>query len=208
MSYLRFIPNLTVMAPKDENELRDMLWTACCHEKGPVAIRYPRGTGVGVPLNPEFNPLPLGKGEILREGKQAAILAIGDRVYPALELGRKLEEKGITTRVVNSRFLRPLDRELIQDTLESFPVVCTLENNTIVGGFGSAVAEMVAELPFRPPHFHRFGLPDRFVPHGRICDLMEDVDLSMDKLIRIIENLFKENPPKKRKRSSLLRKNH
>ncbi len=194
LSYLRMIPNLVVVAPKDENELRDMLWTAFQYRKGPVAIRYPRGECLGLPLKKNFQKLPIGKSEIVREGNDIAIIAIGDRVIPAIQLSQKLEAEGILAQVINARFAKPLDHEMVKEVIQNFHIVVTLENNSIIGGFGSGIAEIVSESDVKGIMFRRFGLPDRFVPHGNMQDLLVDVRLDFDHLSQSIQSLFKHNP--------------
>jgi len=198
LSYLRLVPNLVVMAPKDANELRDMLWTALQYREGPVAFRYPRGESLGLPLKSGFRKIPIGKSEVIREGKDLAILAIGDRVIPASLLAKKLEEEGISSRVVNARFVKPLDREMIEQVISNFPVIVTVENNTVVGGFGSGVAEIVAEMGVEGTIFQRLGLPDRFVPHGRLDDLLEKVNLNIENMARKINTLILRHKQEKR----------
>ncbi len=173
-SYLRMIPNLTVMAPADENELRHMLHTAIRHD-GPISIRYPRGAGVGVALDEELKQLPIGKGQRLKDGTEVTILAIGNRVHPALEAAQILEDKGISCGVVNMRFVKPLDVELIKECAAKTPRLVTVEDNVLPGGFGSAVLE--ALTPGRAEVL-RLGLPDSFVEHGAPNLLYDAVGLS------------------------------
>jgi 1-deoxy-D-xylulose-5-phosphate synthase len=178
-SYLRPIPNIVVMAPKDENELRRMLKTAIDYD-GPIALRYPRGEGWGVELEPEIAPLEIGKGELLREGKDIAILAIGSTVIPALKAAQDLALLGIEAAVVNARFLKPLDRDLIVSVLSKVERAITVEDHVITGGFGSAVAELVVDEGMTGIALRRLGVPDRFVPHGtqdelkKICGFDKD----------------------------------
>ncbi|MFH1942251.1 MAG: 1-deoxy-D-xylulose-5-phosphate synthase [bacterium] len=190
LSYLRFVPGLVVMAPKDENELRDMLWTALQYEDGPIAFRYPRGEGIGLPLKRDFEKIPIGKSEIVRDGKDVAILAVGDRVVPAAQVGEVLQKKGISCRVVNVRFIKPLDRQMIEETVKHFSLIVTVENNSIVGGFGSGVAEIISGLKFKDGCFRRFGLPDRFIQHGDMGDLLKEVALDVESLVQQIEVLW------------------
>ncbi len=192
LSYLRLVPNTILMTPKDEDELRNMLWTALQHKEGPVAIRYPRGYAQGVPLSRTFRKIPIGKSEILREGTHLAILAVGDQVYRALELSKSLEEKGVSARVVNMRFVKPLDIQMVRETAEKYPLVVSLENNTVIGGFGSALAEVISESGYAPV-FKRFGLPDRFIPHGVMCDLWKDTGLTLESLRSEIMDLVRKN---------------
>ncbi|HHS12654.1 MAG TPA: 1-deoxy-D-xylulose-5-phosphate synthase [bacterium] len=189
LSFLRFIPDLVIMAPKDENELRDMMMTAVNYTKGPVAIRYPRGLSLGVNLRKRMRMLPVGKAEILREGDDLAVVAVGDRVYPSLSLAEKLNAQGISTRVINARTIKPLDEKRILESAEQCRALITLENNSIIGGLGSAVAELLAEHSGLA-RFRRFGLPDTFVTHGKICDLMKLVELDEEKLSERVMEWF------------------
>ncbi len=165
LSYLRSLPNMVVMAPKDENELRHMLKTALDHP-GPVALRYPRGCGVGVPLEDEVRPLPIGKAEVLTTGTDVAILGIGATVMAAIEASRRLEDEHISVTVVNSRFVKPLDGELIASLARKIPCVVTVEENVIQGGFGSAVLECLSDEGITGNRILRLGIGDTFVEHG------------------------------------------
>jgi 1-deoxy-D-xylulose-5-phosphate synthase len=149
-SFLRFIPNLTVMAPKDENELQHMLYTSI-NGDSPCAIRYPRGSGEDVQLDREFSQLPIGRGELLREGNDVLLLPVGNRVYPALEAAEGLAKLGIDAAVINPRFIKPLDNELIGKWAKQCGRVVTVEDNVKKGGFGSAVLQMLQELHLMIP---------------------------------------------------------
>lgn len=164
LSFLRFIPNLTVMAPKDENELQHMLYTAVNHGH-PVAVRYPRGTGEGVELDTSFRTLPIGQGELLREGGDLLLLPIGNRVYPALEAAEGLAKLGIEATVINPRFIKPLDNELIGTMAEQTGAVVTIEDNVKKGGFGSAVLQMLIELHINIP-VRLLGYGNTFIEHA------------------------------------------
>jgi 1-deoxy-D-xylulose-5-phosphate synthase len=165
MSYLRCLPNMVIMAPADENELQHMLATAVGHD-GPIAFRYPRGSATGIPLDDEIKPLPLGKGQILVNGNDILILAIGKSVGDALEAGRKLKEQGVSATIVNCRFVKPLDVELISALVEKIPRVITVEENARHGGFGSAVLEALNDAGINGLHIERIGVADTFVEHG------------------------------------------
>ena len=165
LSYLRSMPNMVVMAPKDENELQHMLKTAVDHD-GPAAVRYPRGNVIGVKLDDELRSLEIGKGELLRPGKDLAIVAIGSTVQSAIEAAERLVSEGIEAAVINARFVKPLDRELIMTWARKTGRVITVEENTLQGGFGSAVLEMFEEESFFPKALKRLGICDFFVPHG------------------------------------------
>jgi 1-deoxy-D-xylulose-5-phosphate synthase len=164
LSFLRFIPNLILMAPKDENELRHMLHTAV-HTPAPVAIRYPRGQGQGVAMDEPLTRLPIGKGEVLREGKDLLLLPVGNRVYPAIEAAEGLAKLGIEATVINPRFIRPLDGELLCHWARKTGRVITVEDNAKRGGFGSAVLELLAQHGI-DAQVRLLGLPDRFMEHG------------------------------------------
>ncbi len=165
LSFLRFIPNLTIMAPKDENELQHMLHTAILHN-GPVAVRYPRGNGEGVELSSTLTEIPYGKGELLREGKDILLLPVGNRVYPAMEAAEGLKKIGIDAAVINPRFVKPLDRELICQWAAATGRVLTIEDNSRAGGFGSGILEMLAEADIGQLKTRILGLPDRFIEQG------------------------------------------
>ncbi len=164
ITYLRSLPNMTLMAPKDENELRHMLYTALQHS-GPVAIRYPRGKGVGAAMDPDYKVLPMGEAEILREGNDLQILALGSMVTPSLDAAAVLEKEGIHVGVVNCRFVKPLDTGLV-DIAASSGRVLVVEENIRQGGFGGAVLELFNDAGLRDVHIRRIGLPDEFVEHG------------------------------------------
>ena len=191
LSYLRLIPNFVIMAPKDENELRDMLYTAVHHEDGPVAVRYPRGESFGLSPRKTFKMIPIGKSEVVKKGKHLAILAIGDRVIPALSIAAELEKKKLSAEVINARFDKPVDRVMLENVTRRFHSIFTLENNCRIGGFGSAVAEWMTEHATQN-RLVRFGLPDAFVPHGSLCDLFDYVGLSIESLSGAIEKHMKQ----------------
>jgi len=165
LSFLRTIPHLVIMAPKDENELQHMLRTALSYEC-PVAIRYPRGSGYGVTLDDELRILEPGKAEIMRQGGDVAILAIGVTVYPALEAAERLREEGIDACVVNCRFIKPLDKRMVCDVARAHKKIITVEENVIAGGFGSAVLEALSEGGVADVSVRRLGVNDVFVEHG------------------------------------------
>ncbi len=164
-AYLRCLPNMVVMAPKDEDELRHMLATAIAHESGPIAVRYPRGAGVGVSMLGEPHTLPIGRGEIIREGSDVSLIAIGGTVLPATRAAEILAEQGISVEVINARFVKPLDEALILKSVKKTGAVVTVEEAMLAGGFGSAVLELLAREKLEMPA-DRLGLADRFYDHG------------------------------------------
>jgi 1-deoxy-D-xylulose-5-phosphate synthase len=166
IAYLRCIPNITIMAPKDEAELQRMVVTGINHTSGPIALRYPRGNGYGVPLMEEgWEPLEIGKGEVLRHGDDLLILAYGSMVYPAMQTAQLLHEHGIEATVVNARFVKPLDTDLILPLAKQIGRVVTMEEGCLMGGFGSAVLEALQDHDVLVP-VKRFGVPDQLVDHA------------------------------------------
>jgi len=165
IAYLRAIPNMVVMAPKDENELQHMIGTAMLHD-GPISVRFPRGTGLGVPLDEEIVPLPVGKAEVLREGGDIALIGFGLHVSTASEAAALLQAEGIQATVVNARFAKPLDEELIVSLAERMGRLITIEEGVTAGGFGSAVLELLAERGVACA-VKVLGVPDHFVDHGK-----------------------------------------
>ncbi|MCS7228553.1 MAG: 1-deoxy-D-xylulose-5-phosphate synthase [Candidatus Kryptonium sp.] len=190
LSYLRLIPGIVIMAPKDESELRDMLYTATIYNKGPVAIRYPRGSGVGVPIKNNFDLIEIGKAEVLKEGNDIAILAIGNMVYPSLKSAEILKRYGIDAMVVNMRFVKPLDEELLDIIFDKFDKVVTVEENTIRGGFGSAVLEYAASKGITNVKFLIHGIPDEFIEHGTQKELWHMLKLDPEGIAEKILEKF------------------
>jgi 1-deoxy-D-xylulose-5-phosphate synthase len=201
--YMPALPGLVMMAPKDENELRHMLYTSI-NVNGPVAVRFPRGNGMGVPLDKEFKALEIGKGEILREGSDVGILALGSMVYPCLEAAAKLEALGIHATVINARFMKPLDEELICCLASEKQFLVTAEEGTEAGGFGSAVAALLQDKKI-PASILRIAVPDRIIPHGAPNLLHAKYGLDVDGIFERIKNFAHEYParPKLRYRSLL-----
>ncbi|MBW2082330.1 MAG: 1-deoxy-D-xylulose-5-phosphate synthase [Deltaproteobacteria bacterium] len=178
ISYLRTLPNMTLMAPKDENELRHMLYTALQHN-GPVAIRYPRGTALGVAMDNDYQLLPIGKWEILEEGHDMAIIALGSMVAPALEAAAKLKEQGLSATVINCRFVKPLDSGLWELATRVKKIVVA-EENVLSGGLGSVVLEGINDQGIEGVRIKRVGLPEKFVEHGPISALRQKYGLDAE----------------------------
>jgi 1-deoxy-D-xylulose-5-phosphate synthase len=179
LAYLRTLPNVVLMAPRDENELQHLLYTAIQHAadgRGPIALRYPRGAGIGVPLDAELRELPIGRAELLRDGRDLAILALGNAVAPALEAGELLSARGVSCAVVDARFVKPLDESLILDLARRVSGFVTVEEHALAGGFGSAVLELLAAHGHRLP-VERIGVPDEFVEHGKQATMRATFDL-------------------------------
>ena len=165
LSFLRFIPNLVVMAPKDEEELQHMLYTAVTLD-GPAAVRYPRGPGEKVELAATLEKLPIGRGELLLAGDDILLLPVGNRVHPALRAADGLRKLGINAAVINPRFIKPLDTELICTWVERTGRVITIEDNARQGGFGSAVLELLSQHNITPVATCCLAYPDAFIEHG------------------------------------------
>ncbi|MGZ8828862.1 MAG: 1-deoxy-D-xylulose-5-phosphate synthase [Thermoanaerobaculia bacterium] len=183
MAYLRIFPNMVCMAPKDENELRHMVKTA--FETGhPTSLRYPRGSGIGAKLDVEMKSLPIGKGEIMREGADGAIFAIGNEVWPAVQAAEALAKEGVNVAVINARFIKPLDDELVARFCTPGSKIITVEEGSLAGGFGSAVMERVQLLGIDGVKFHRIGIPDEYVHHGSQDVLRAQYDLHAEGIAR------------------------
>ncbi|NQU17019.1 MAG: 1-deoxy-D-xylulose-5-phosphate synthase [Candidatus Saganbacteria bacterium] len=186
MAYLRTIPNLVVMAPKDEAEFQDMLFTASEHN-GPISIRYPRGSGPGVNLSEEFKKIEIGKGEIVHKSQGTShklIIAIGSMVFPAVEAAKKLGDAD----VINARFVKPLDKELICKSVKNAKQVVTVEEGTLQGGFGSAIVELLQDEGINIP-VKRIGLPDEFIEHGTREQMLDIYGLTSEKIYQVIKCL-------------------
>ncbi len=203
LSYLRAIPNMVVMAPKDENELQHMLYTALQLGR-PVAVRYPRGKGVGASLDWKLHKLELGKGEVLRTGKHVCLIAIGNMVQPSIEAANLLLKKGIEASIVNARFVKPIDKELISQMAKEHELIVTLEENALMGGFGSAVLECLSENSLLPKKVIRIGIPDRFIEHGSQNILRKEIGLDPES---IYEKIYSELSKKNKKAIVFLSRN-
>lgn len=188
IAYLRCIPNIVVMAPKDEAELQRMVVTGINYQNGAIAMRYPRGNGVGVPLMDEgWEPIEIGKGEILRRGDDLLLLGYGTQVYPALQVAEILNEHGINATVINARFVKPLDTELIVPLAKRIGKVVTVEEGCLMGGFGTAVLEALQEHNVHVP-VKRFGVPDILVDHATSDQSKASLGLNSS---QISENILK-----------------
>ncbi|MFO7652446.1 MAG: 1-deoxy-D-xylulose-5-phosphate synthase [Candidatus Krumholzibacteriia bacterium] len=178
LTYLRMIPGLVVMAPRDEDQLRHMLATALAREDGPTAVRYPRGSGRGVVMDGPATPLPIGRAELLRAGEDVCLLAIGSMVAVAEDAAERLARRGISAEVVDMRFVKPLDDELLAAAAERHRLVITVEENSVRGGFGSAVLEWFAENAAVSPRVVCLGIPDTFQEHATRQELLEETGLT------------------------------
>lgn len=190
LSFLRCIPGMVIMAPVDEQELRDMLYTAVEFRKGPIALRYPRGNSVGVTLRPGFQKLEIGRGIVLRQGKDVAILAVGNVVHSALQAAELLSNEGIDAEVVNMRFIKPVDDALICSLAERIRSFVTVEDNVTDGGFGSAVLESLSRQGIGDVAVRLHGLPDEFVEQGSPAELYRKVSLDSEGVAQVVRGFL------------------
>jgi len=189
ITYFRHIPNIIVMSPKDENELRHMLYSAYLYEK-PAVVRYPRGEARGVVMDETFKEIPLGTWERLKNGKDIAIVACGNTVYPALSAALKLEGEGIRCCVVNGRFIKPMDRKMLLSLASEVPRILTVEENVLIGGFGSGVMELFSEEGITIP-IKRLGIPDTFLSHGSQRNLRKSIGIDEEGIKQFIQHWLK-----------------
>ena len=192
LAFLRSVPNLVVASPMDELELRNLMYTAQLPDQGPFAIRYPRGVGSLVDWQQPFEALPVGKGRCLRKGSGVAVLSIGPLGAKIARVCAQLAEAGMNAGHYDVRFVKPLDEDLLHEAFQTYTKVLTVEDGTIVGGLGSAVAEFMADHNYQGVELRRMGVPDRFVDHGTQMELFREVGLDMEHIRRTLEQLFSE----------------
>lgn len=197
IAFLRHIPNLVIMMPKDENEGQHMVYTAIQYDDGPIALRFPRGNGLGVKLDEELKKIPIGTWEVLREGRDLAILTFGTMISMALEAAEKLAKENISVKVVNARFIKPMDEEMLHDLLESNIPILTIEEAVLQGGFGSAVLEFAHDHGYHQTVINRMGIPDRFIEHGSVKELLKEIGLTTAHIIDRVKTMI----PRKQKRA-------
>ena len=186
ISYLRLIPGMVIMAPKDEAELRDMLYTATEYKDGPIALRYPRGSALGVEIKEELSLVEIGKAEKLIEGEDVALIALGSMVQYSLKVANKLKEQGINCEVINMRFAKPIDTEMLDYVANKFQKIITIEENNLPGGFGSAVAEYFANKKYKSD-IEMIGLPDKFIDHGTQAELHHLLGIDPDGIVEKVK---------------------
>lgn len=190
IAFMRMIPNMTIMMPKDENELQHMLYTALRYDRGPIAVRYPRGSGEGVPLDEELHEIPIGKSEILTPGEHVAIVAFGNMVPTALQAAAILKGEGKHPLVVNARFAKPLDEELLFTLAREGYSIITLEEGCLAGGFGSAVLETLSQAGYYHTVVECMGVPDEFIEHGSVREQREALGLTPDVVAKKVLSLW------------------
>lgn len=197
IAFLRHLPNLVLMMPKDENEGQHMVNTALKYDDGPIAMRFPRGNGIGVPMDEKLRTIPIGTWEVLREGKDAAIFTFGTTIPMAMEAAVLMEKQGIAVKVVNARFIKPLDEKMLHAILnENIPII-TVEEAVLQGGFGSAVLEFAHDHGFHEAKIDRMGIPDQFIEHGSVNKLLEEIGLTTENLVLKLKTMVR----KKQKRA-------
>lgn len=189
IAFLRHLPNMVIMMPKDENEGQHMVKTAIDYNGGPIALRYPRGNGLGVPMDEELQTLPIGSWEVLKSGTDAVILTFGTTIPMALHAAEQLLEQGISAQVVNARFIKPMDQAMLHRIFERKIPVVTIEEAVLQGGFGSAVLEFAQENDYRESAIDRLGIPDQFIEHGDVSELMDEIHLNSDEVVRVVKKL-------------------
>ncbi|WP_406589036.1 1-deoxy-D-xylulose-5-phosphate synthase [Bacillus atrophaeus] len=178
IAFMRHIPNIVLMMPKDENEGRHMVQTAISYDDGPIAMRFPRGNGLGVKMDEKLQTIPIGSWEVLRPGTDAVILTFGTTIEMALEAAEELQKEGRSVRVVNARFIKPIDKKMMKDILgEGLPIL-TIEEAVLEGGFGSSILEFAQEQGMYHTPIDRMGIPDQFIEHGSVTALLEEIGLT------------------------------
>lgn len=196
ISFLRHVPNIVLMMPKDENEGQHMVNTALKYDDGPIAMRFPRGNGLGIPMDEELKTLPIGSWEVLKEGEDAAILTFGTTIPMALEAARTLETEGVSVKVVNARFIKPLDEKMLEQLFEKSIPILTIEEAVLQGGFGSSVLEFAHDHSYYHSLIDRMGIPDQFIEHGSVNELLKEIDFTVEAVIKKIKKLT-ENSKKR-----------
>ncbi|SFD70305.1 1-deoxy-D-xylulose-5-phosphate synthase [Bacillus sp. OV194] len=196
IAFMRHIPNLVIAMGKDENELQHLVHSAVNYDDGPIAIRFPRGNGLGVELDPELEEIPIGSWEVLKEGNEAVILTFGTTVPMALEAWEILAKQGVSARVINARFIKPFDHEMMTGILREGLPILTIEEAVLQGGFGSAVLEYANEHQFYSSMVDRMGIPDCFIEHGSVTKLLEEIGMTTEAVVERTRKLVLEKKKK------------
>ncbi|MDC3414439.1 1-deoxy-D-xylulose-5-phosphate synthase [Aquibacillus sp. 3ASR75-11] len=190
IAFLRHLPNMVVMMPKDENECQHMVHTALEYNDGPIAVRYPRGNGLGVEMDQTLHSIPIGSWEIVQEGTDVAILTFGTTLMMALEARKELAAKGISAKVVNARFIKPLDENMLHQFMKANIPLLTIEEAVLQGGFGSAVLEFAEANAYQNQSIRRMGIPDKFIEHGSVKELLNEIGLTKENVVKQVEDLI------------------
>jgi 1-deoxy-D-xylulose-5-phosphate synthase len=188
IAFLRHLPNMVIMMPKDENEGQHMVKTAIEYNDGPIALRYPRGNGLGVPMDAELQVIPIGSWEVLREGTDAAILTFGTTIPMALKAADRLAKQGIQVEVINARFIKPLDVHMLHQLVKRDLPLFTVEEAVLQGGFGSSILEFLQDHDYTAVSVSRMGIPDHFIEHGNVDELLNEIHITADELVVRIQN--------------------
>jgi 1-deoxy-D-xylulose-5-phosphate synthase len=197
LTYLRLVPGMVIMAPKDESELRDMLYTAINYKEGPIALRYPRGSALGVKLKEGFDEIEIGKSECLQHGNDVALLAVGSMVDYSLKAAGLLLKEGIHPEIINIRFIKPLDTKILDDISTRHSKIVTLEESSLVGGFGSGVLEYFNEKNYKNDIL-RIGLPDIFINHGSQSELHHQLEIDPEGIAKKVKAFCKNQSIKQK----------
>jgi 1-deoxy-D-xylulose-5-phosphate synthase len=184
IAFLRHVPNIVLMMPKDENEGQHMVYTALNYDDGPIAMRFPRGNGLGVPMDEKFTSIPIGTWEVLKEGEDGAILTFGTTIPMAMEAAEVLEKQGISVKVVNARFIKPLDEKMLNQLFSKNTPILTIEEAILQGGFGSYVLEYAHDQGFYHQAIDRMGIPDKFIEHGDVNSLLEEIGMTTSEVVK------------------------
>lgn len=198
IAFLRHLPNMVLMMPKDENECQHMVNTAIEYEDGPIALRFPRGNGLGVEMDSTLKNIPIGKWEVLTTGKDAVILTFGTTIEMAMAASIQLAKKGMSIEVINARFLKPLDEEMLHDVMKRNIPILTIEESVLQGGFGSSILEFAEENQYHPT-IKRMGIPDRFIEHGSVQQLLEEIHLTKEQVIEELTNILQMDNNKQKR---------
>ncbi|MFV8827973.1 1-deoxy-D-xylulose-5-phosphate synthase [Alkalihalobacterium sp. APHAB7] len=197
IAYLRHLPNMVILMPKDENELQHMIYTAVQYDDGPIAVRYPRGNGYGIKMDEQLKQIPIGTWEVLEDGNDACILTFGTMIPVAEEAARQLALQGVSVKIVNARSVKPLDERMLTELAEANIPILTLEETSVQGSFGSAVLEFFHDHDFHNVVVERMGIPDQFIEHGSVSQLLEEIGLTSGKVAEKITAMV----PRKRQRA-------
>lgn len=196
IAFMRHMPNMVLMMPKDENEGQHMVNTAIQYDDGPIAMRFPRGNGLGVKMDEQLKTIPIGSWEVLRPGKDAVILTFGTTIKMALQAAEELQKEGKSIRVVNARFIKPLDEGMLNEILSEGLPILTIEEAVLQGGFGSSVLEYIHDKKASHIKVERMGIPDEFIEHGSVDALLEEIGLTKIQVAETLRDLLPAAPRK------------
>ncbi|MGE1096190.1 1-deoxy-D-xylulose-5-phosphate synthase [Bacillus altitudinis] len=196
IAFMRHMPNMVLMMPKDENEGQHMVNTAIQYDDGPIAMRFPRGNGLGVKMDEQLKTIPIGSWEVLRPGKDAVILTFGTTIKMALQAAEELQKEGKSIRVVNARFIKPLDEGMLNEILSEGLPILTIEEAVLQGGFGSSVLEYIHDKKTSHIKVERMGIPDEFIEHGSVDALLEEIGLTKTQVAETLRDLLPAAPRK------------